>query len=100
MAINTAFMPAYSQGKSISVTTTSASTTVPQNSMSLYLLNTGSTLCYVRVGPTGTAALTTDFPVPPNIPIVIGKDVQFNTVAAITATSTATLLLIPGEGKL
>lgn len=99
MALTTAFNPAYTQGASISVTTTSASAAKGVGSKSMYLLNTGSTLCYVRVGPTDVAATTADLPVPPNIPIVIGKDQDHTTVAAITASSTTTLLIIPGEGK-
>lgn len=100
MALTTAFNPAYTQGASISVTTTSAAAVRGRGAKSMFLLNTGLTLCYVRIGPDGVAATTSDLPVPPNIPMVIGKDQDHTTVAAITASSTSTLLVIPGEGKL
>jgi hypothetical protein len=100
MAINTAFNPAYTQGASISVTTTTASATLGKGAKSLYLLNTGDATCFVRVGPAGTVATVNDLPVPAGFPIVIGKDQDHDTVAAITASATATLLVIPGEGKL
>jgi hypothetical protein len=100
MAINTAFQPAYTRGTSISVTTTSASATIPAGNSALYLLNTGSTLCYVRVAAAAAAATTAGFPVPVNIPIVIGKGVDDVIVSAITASSTTTLLVIPGDGIL
>lgn len=100
MALNTSFQPAYTQGTSISVTTTSASATIAAGNSALYLLNTGSTLCYVRLSGAAAAATTAGFPVPPNIPIVIGKGVDDVIVSAITASSTTTLLVIPGDGVL
>lgn len=100
MAINTAFQPAYNRGISVSVSTTSASGSLPKGNSALYLLNTGSTLCYVRVASAAAAALTSDLPVPPNIPMVIGKGGDDVVVSAITASSTTTLLAIPGDGML
>lgn len=100
MATTIAFNPAYTQTDSVSVTTSSDSTLCGQGSSSLCLTNTTSQLCYVRVGVAGVAATTADFPVLGNSQMIITKDVEHTTVAAITPTGTTTLLVTPGDGKL
>jgi hypothetical protein len=99
MATQIAFNPAYTQTDAISVTTTSAATACGVGSSSLCLTNSTSQLCFVRVGASGIAATANDMPVPGNSQIIITKDIDHTTVAAITPTGTTTLYVTPGEGK-
>ena len=100
MASIYAFNPAYTQTDSISVTTSTGSTASGAGSPSICLTNTTSQLCYVRVGPTGTAATVADMPILGNSQVILTKDIDHTTVAAITPTGSTTLLCTPGEGKL
>jgi hypothetical protein len=97
MALET-FNPAYTQGQTISVTSTSAPITIGRGSMSLVLTNLGTTTCYVRVSTGTVAATTADYPVLGNSQVSITKDGDMNTVSAITASGTTSLHVIPGEG--
>jgi hypothetical protein len=100
MASIYAFNPAYTQTDSISVTTSTSSTACGVGLHSICLTNTTSQLCYARVGPIGTVATATDMPVLGNSQVILTKDIDHTTVAAITPTGTTTLLCTPGEGKL
>ena len=100
MASIYAFNPAYTQTDSISVTTSTGSTACGAGSQSICLTSTTSQLCYVRVGPTGTAATVADMPILGNSQVILTKDIGHTTVAAITPTGSTTLLCTPGEGKL
>lgn len=97
MALQT-FNPAYTQGQTISVTTTSAPITIGRGSTSLVLTNLGTTACYVRVSTGTVAATATDYPVLGGSQVSINKDGDMNTVSAITASGTTSLHVIPGEG--
>ena len=97
MAIET-FAPAYTQGQTISVTSTSAPITIGRGSASLVLTNLGTTACYVRVSTGTVAATTADYPVLGGSQVSINKDGDMNTVSAITASGTTSLHVIPGEG--
>lgn len=97
MALQT-FNPAYTQGQTLSVTTTSAPLTIGRGSMSLCLTNLSTTACYVRVSTGTVAATTADYPVLGGAQVTITKDQDMNTVSAITASGTTSLHVIPGEG--
>ena len=97
MALET-FNPAYTQGQTISVTSTSAPITIGRGSMSLVLTNLGTTPCYVRVSTGTVAATAADYPVLGGSQVSINKDGDMNTVSAITASGTTSLHVIPGEG--
>jgi hypothetical protein len=97
MALET-FNPAYTQGQTISVTSTSAPITIGRGSMSLVLTNLDTTTCYVRVSTGTVAATTADYPVLGGSQVSITKDGDMNTVSAITASGTTSLHVIPGEG--
>lgn len=97
MALQT-FNPAYTQGQTLSVTTTSAPLTIGRGSMSLCLTNLGNQPVYVRVSTGTVAATTADYPVMPLAQVTITKSQDMDTVSAITASSTSSLHVIAGEG--
>lgn len=98
MAVVQTFNPAYAQGQTLSVTSTSAPITIGRGSMSLCLTNLTTTACYVRVSTGTVAATTADYPVLGGAQVTITKDQDMNTVSAITASGTTSLHVIPGEG--
>jgi hypothetical protein len=97
MALET-FNPAYTQGQTISVTSTSAPITIGRGSMSLCLSNLDTTVCYVRVSTGTVAATVADYPVLGGSQVTITKAQDMDTVSAITASGTTSLHVIPGEG--
>ena len=97
MALET-FNPAYTQGQTLSVTTTSAPLTIGRGSMSLCLTNLGNQPVYVRVSTGTVAATTADYPVMPLAQVTITKSQDMDTLSAITAASTSSLHVIAGEG--
>jgi hypothetical protein len=97
MALET-FNPAYTQGQTISVTSTSAPITIGRGSKSLCLSNLGNQPVFVRVSTGTVAATTADYPVMPLAQVTITKDQDMDTVSAITSSSTSSLHVLPGEG--
>ena len=89
-----AFSPG--QGTVINVSTVSASGAVTPDAPSLQLIAVGSVPVFVRWGAGPQTAVATDYPVIPNVPVVISKSSGTGTVAAICASGTATLYAIPG----
>ena len=98
MTILAPFMPAYTQGITVSPGVTSASSPIGLGAKSLCLTNLGSVTCYVRAGQSGIAATAADYPVLPNTQVTIEKFQDFSTVAYITASGTGSLHIMPGEG--
>ena len=97
--IDQTFAPAYGQGVVVaSVTTASASSAVGAGSMSLVVTNTGSNTVWVRTGLTGLTATTADYPILPTSQVSISKPLDHTHIAYLTATSTSSLHIIPGEG--
>lgn len=97
---NAPFTPLQGKGQPISASTTSASITldaagVAANQLAIY--NAGSVLAFVRVGIGAQTATSADLFIPPGAFITITKG-RGDTVAAITASSTATIYVMPGEG--
>jgi hypothetical protein len=97
--INQTFAPAYGQGVVVaSVTTSSAASAVGVESKSLVVTNTGSNAIYLRTGLTGAVATTADYPLLSGAQVSISKPQDHTHVAYITASSTSSLHIIPGEG--
>lgn len=98
--INQTFAPAYGQGVVVaSVTTTSAASAVGAGSKSLTITNTGSTnAVYLRTGLSGAVATTADYCLMPSAQVSISKPQDHTHIAYITAASTSSLHVIPGEG--
>ena len=97
------FQPAWESGQVISVTTTTANVeiAVPSNNEQLALTNTGSTICYVNIGATAalSAATTAGYPILPTSQILLTKKLDDKFVSAITAASTTSLHVMPGDGR-
>ena len=98
MAVVQTFNPAYTQGTTISVTTSSSPVLRGFGSASLCLTNLGDEVVYVRVSKGTVAATTADYPVMPLGQVTITKDQDMDTVSAITASGTTSLHVIAGEG--
>jgi hypothetical protein len=98
MSVLQTFNPAYAQGQTISVTSTSAPITIGRGSASLCLSNLGTTACFVRVSTGTVAATAADYPVLGGSQVTLTKDGDMDTVSAITASGTTSLHVIPGEG--
>lgn len=98
--INQTFAPAYGQGVVVaSVTTTSAASAVGLSSKSLVVTNTGATnAIYLRTGPSDAVATTADYCLMPSAQVSISKPQDHTHIAYITASSTSSLHVIPGEG--
>lgn len=98
MSVVQTFNPAYTQGTTISVTTTSAAVLRGRGSQSLCLTNLGTTVCYVRVSSGTVAATAADYPVLGGSQVTITKAEDMDTVSAVTASGTTSLHVMPGEG--
>lgn len=98
MAVLYTFNPAYTQGTTISVTTTSAPAVVGKGAKSLCLSNLGSEVVYVRVSTGTVAATAADYPVLAGSQVSLTKEQDHDTVSAVTASGTSSLHVIPGEG--
>jgi hypothetical protein len=97
MTINAPFCPAYTQGQTVSPGAAAASITIGLGAKNLCLTNTGSNVCYVRVGAAGIEATAADYPVLGGAQVVLSKDEQHGTLSYISASGT-TLHVLPGEG--
>lgn len=98
MATNKLFTPSTGAGVSISATTTSASATVSAAQRDVRIVNAGTAAVFVRFG-TGTATATTsDMYMPAGAIEVFDKGTN-DKVAAITASGTATVYIVTGEGQ-
>lgn len=98
MAYVGTFSPSYGSGIIVAPGTVTASSTIRTGNDSVCLTNTGSVLCFVRVGPAGTVATTADYPVPPLAQVTITKFQDHDTIAYITQAGTAALHVMTGTG--
>ena len=85
------------ENKTVSPGAQSASVTVNAVSKSVRLVNSGTNICYVRIGEGAQTATTADLPVRPASEIIVSKGDGENTVAYISAAGT-TLSIQTGEG--
>jgi hypothetical protein len=98
--IDQTFAPAYGQGVVVaSVTGTSAASAVGFGAKSLTITNTGGTnAIFLRTGLSTAVATTADYCLLPLAQVSISKPQDHTHVAYITASSTSSLHVIPGEG--
>lgn len=96
------FSPSFGKGQSISATTSSSSVTLTEPGITgcsaLHVYNSGTGAVFVRWGVGAQTATTADMPIPPGGTRIFNKDVA-DTVAAITASGTATVYVMPGQGS-
>jgi hypothetical protein len=97
--IDQTFAPAYGQGATANVTSTSANSAIGFGSKSIVITNTGAANIFVRTGLTGLAATTADYILLPLSQVSISKPQDHTHVAYICSGSeTSTINIIPGEG--
>jgi len=92
------FNPGYGSGIAVSLTTTSAQGLLVMNSSSVRITNTGAVAVYVKIGDSTVVADTDDLYLAAGATIIVTKSLYHDTIAAKTASSTATLQVICGEG--
>lgn len=98
MTVLATFNPAYGSGQIVSPDTSSASVYVGPGQKSLCLTSLGTVTCYVRVGVSGVAATTADYPIPPGAQVTITKDQDRDYVAHIAPDGGGSLHIMTGEG--
>ena len=98
MASIYAFNPNWGQAVTISGSTTSANATVGKGAKNIVVTNTGAINIYVRAGLSGVVATAADYMVTPGQQVCLTKYEDHDTVAVLTASSTASVHVIPGEG--
>ena len=94
-----AFQPHFGTNQVLSPGVASASVTIGSGNKSILLQNTGTNICYVRLGQAANGsvtATTADLPVLPSVPRIIRKPDDFDTLAYISAAGT-TLQVMAGE---
>ena len=96
MPAQTAFTP-YST-VTFSVTSTSGAQTIPKNARVLELQNEGTVTVFVAWAESAAVATTGDYPVLPGQAKTVTVGPGSGSVAAITASGTATLYVSAGEG--
>ncbi len=91
------FQGVYGENQSVSAGASSASVSIRSVSQSTRLVNSGSNICYVRIGAGSQVATTSDTPVLSGESLIVRKADGDDTVAYISALGT-TLDIQPGEG--
>jgi hypothetical protein len=101
LAASENFLPLAGGGLSISATTTSAFVTLTGealNQSDLWIVNAGGDLVFCRSGIGATTATTAGLPIPASTVVIISRANGADTVACRTATTTATVYIVPGVG--
>lgn len=101
MSILAPFFPAYTSGQSGAATATAAAfTNLTAQSKSLALTNIGTQVVYVRVtdGADTAVATAADYPIPPNVQVIISKGEQTRISYVAPGGAGSTLHVMAGEG--
>lgn len=85
-----------SAGATISVTTGSSRAQVPACANAVIIYNTGSVEAFYKQGTSSVTAATTDFSLP-GLTYVVIDITSGQYIAAITASSSTTIRLVPGQ---
>ncbi len=95
------FTPSFGVTGSISVSGTSASTTIATGTGNvLEIQNTGSGLCYIKYGIGAQTATTSDWPLQAGHAVLVSRsDNEATVVAAIQDSAATTVKVTPGHGQ-
>lgn len=93
------FAPSFGSNLVVTPAATSASVAISPHDSSVRLVNTGTNVCYVRIGETAATATTADLPIRGGSEIVIRKAFGYKALAHISASGT-TLNIQTGDGGL
>lgn len=99
MTIKSPFMPDRGKNFSVSPAAVSSAVEVNPSAKSVRFVNSGTALCYVRVGTVLNAATAaeTDTPVLPNSALILQKQMGDDTISYLSVDGT-TLHIQTGEG--
>ena len=97
MAYVNPFAPNYGSNIVATPAGTSASVNIAPGDNSVRLVNTGTNVCYVRLGETAATATTADLPVRGGSEVIIRKPLGYSKLAHISASGT-TLNIQTGNG--
>jgi len=93
------FKPAFGTNQSVSPAASSARVALKNlDNRSLFLNNSGSNICYVRLGDSSVVATAADCPVIPGSYLFIERGLDTTSIAYISASGT-TLDIMQGEGS-
>ena len=98
MTVLAPFIPSYTQGITVAPTPTSAASVLGDGAKSLCFTNLGGVACYVRISGDPAPATAADYVILPLTQIVLEKPQDFSNVSYVTAASTGSLHIMPGEG--
>lgn len=84
----------------LSGTTTSSSGTVPKDTNSIRVVNTGAVAVFIATGRGSATAALTSTPLAAGADVLLYKDPTHDTVATRTASSTATVYVAAGITRL
>jgi hypothetical protein len=96
--MTTTFTPSPGGSTTISVTTSTASKTIQGQPRQIRLYNSGDVAVFVRWGKGSQSAVTTDMAIAPGATEAFTKE-DADTIAAITASGSATLYITCGTGE-
>jgi hypothetical protein len=91
------FSGGYGANQSVSPSSSSASVNIRPGALGCRFVNSGSNICYVRVGKGAQTASAADTPIRGDSEIILRIPSDADTVAFISASGT-TLDIQPGEG--
>jgi len=91
------FYAARGANQVVSPAAASASTSIDKVARSVRFVNSGASICYVRIGTGAQTATTADIPIRSAESVVLGKADGEDTIAYISAAGT-TLNIQPGIG--
>jgi len=97
MTVRSAFIPHRGANQVVTPAAASASVSIDAKAKSVRLVNSGASICYVRIGTSAQTATTTDTPVRTGSDVVLAKAEGEDTLAYISAVGT-TLNIQTGEG--
>ena len=97
MAYVDPFAPNYGSNIVATPAASSASVTIPAGDNCVRLVNTGTNVCYVRIGETAATATTADLAVRGGSEVIIRKPLGYSKLAHISSSGT-TLNIQTGNG--
>lgn len=86
----------YGNTATLSGTTSSSSGTVPKDTNSIRVVNAGAVPVFIKTGNGSATATTSSTPIAAGADVPLYKDPTHDTVAVITASSTATVYVAAG----
>lgn len=97
MTIKAPFMPAYTQGQTVTPAAGSAAVASGVGQAQIVFSHLSGNVTYVRTGPAGVVATAADYPILPGTQVSLSKDIDHTHVAYISPLGSS-LHILPGNG--